>query len=79
MSLFRSLFIEHPSSVDETYSQHLMSALGFGAKMIVAGVACIVHGLFPAVFVTRGSDTIRSLHERMVSKRRKTARSTLIV
>jgi hypothetical protein len=79
MSLFRSLFIEHPSSVEETYSQHLMSALGFGAKMIVAGVACIVHGLFPAVFVTRGSDTIRSLHERMVSKRRKTARSTVIV
>ncbi len=79
MSLFRSLFIEHPASVDETYSEHFVSALGFGAKMIIAGIACMVHGLLPAVFVTRGSDTISALHERMVAKRRKGSRSTLIL
>ena len=78
MSLFRSLFVEHPASVDETYSQHFISAMSFGTRMIVAGVACMVHGLLPAVFVTRGSDTIYALHERMVVKRRKNSRSTLI-
>ena len=78
MSLFRSIFIEHPASVDETYLQHFISALSFGTKMVVAGVACMVHGLLPAVFVTRGSDTICALHERMVVKRRKNSRSTLI-
>jgi len=77
--LFRSLFIEHPASVDETYSEHFISALSFGTKMIVAGVACVVHGLLPAVFVTRGSDTICALHERMVVKRRKNSRSTPIL
>jgi hypothetical protein len=71
MSLFRSLFIEHPASVDETYLEHFVSALSFGTKMIVAGVACVLHGLLPAVFVTRGSDTICALHERMVVKRRR--------
>ena len=71
MSLFRSLFMEHPASVDETYSEHFISALTFGTKMVIAGIACMVHGLLPAVFVTRGSDTICALHERMVVKRRK--------
>ena len=78
MSLFRSLFVEHPASVDETYLQHFISAMSFGTRMIVAGVACMVHGLLPAVFMTRGSDTIYSLHERMVVKRRKNGRSALI-
>jgi len=77
MSLFRSLFIEHPASVDETYLQHFTSALSFGARMILAGVACMVHGVLPAVFVTRGSDTIRTLHDRMVVKRRKTGQGAL--
>jgi hypothetical protein len=78
MSLLRSLFVEHPASVDETYLEHLISAVSFGTKMIVAGVACMVHGLLPAVFVTRGSDTICALHERMVLKRRKNSRSALM-
>lgn len=73
MSLFRSIFIEHPASVDETYLQHFISALGFGTKMVVAGVACMVHGLLPALFVTRGSDTVCALHARM--SRRKNGRN----
>ncbi len=75
MSLLRSLFTEHPASVDETYFEHLIAASSFGVKMIAAGVACMVHGLLPAVFVTRGSETICALHERMVVKRRKNIRS----
>ena len=35
MSVFRSLFIEHPASVNETYLEHLLSALSFGTKMLV--------------------------------------------
>jgi hypothetical protein len=31
----------------------------------------MVHGLLPALFVTRGSDTVCALHERMVVSRRK--------
>jgi hypothetical protein len=77
MSVFRSLFIEHPASVNETYWEHLFSALSFGTKMLVAGVACIVHGLMPAVFKTRGSDAICALHDRMVTKRRNNSRSPL--
>lgn len=79
MYLIRSIenraLIEHPASVDETYLQHFISALSFGTKMVVAGVACMVHGLLPALFVTRGSDTVCALHGRMVVSRRKSGRN----
>jgi hypothetical protein len=62
-------FTDHPSSVNETYLQHMAMAFGFGGRMVLGGLACLVHGLFPFLCTTRGSDTIRGLHHRMVSHR----------
>ena len=62
-------FTDHPSSVHETYFQHMGMAFGFGGRMLLGGLACLVHGLFPWLCTTRGSDTIRGLHHRMVSHR----------
>ena len=62
-------FTGHPAHVGETYVQHLHTAGSFGWTMIVGGVACILHGLFPFAFTTTGSDAIRALHTRMVTKR----------
>jgi hypothetical protein len=64
-----SRFTDHPASVNETYVEHLAQACGFGASMVVGGLACFVHGLFPWLCRTRGSDTIRLLHRRMVTHR----------
>lgn len=68
--LVERLFLEHPASVDETYSTHLLNAAGFGLAMIAGGLCCLVHAIVPGVFRTRGSDTICALYERMVVKRR---------
>jgi hypothetical protein len=62
-------FTEHPGTVNETYLQHLATAFGFGTRMLVGGVGCFVHGLFPWLCLTRGSDTVRLLHHRMVTHR----------
>lgn len=62
-------FTQHPASVNETYFEHLGSAWTFGFRMIGAGIACWLHGLFPFLFCTTGSSTIRELHERMVTHR----------
>ena len=62
-------FTEHPASVNETYGQHLHSATSFGVRMVVGGLACLVHGLLPFLFTSTGSNTIRALHERMVTNR----------
>lgn len=63
---------EHLESVDETYLEHMGHAFGFGRRMVAAGLACLVHGIMPGLFVTTGSSAIRELHDRMVVNRRKT-------
>jgi hypothetical protein len=44
-------------------------AFGFGGRMLVGALACFVHAVFPWLCLTRGSETIRALHHRMVSHR----------
>jgi hypothetical protein len=75
--ILEHLFKRHPRSVGETYLQHLGQAFAFGGKMLLAGIACILHGLLPAVFTSTGSRTVSSLHERMVLNRSRHARAGL--
>jgi Family of unknown function (DUF6356) len=63
-------FTEHPASVGESYTQHLLRALCFGGRMVFAGIACLVHGVFPFLFVRTGSRAIAELNDRMVVNRR---------
>jgi hypothetical protein len=63
------LFTEHPTSVGETYAQHFGQAIRFGTLMVLAGVACILHGLLPFLYVRTGSRAVAQLHERMVINR----------
>jgi hypothetical protein len=63
------LFTEHPESVGETYGEHLVHASYFGSRMILAGLACMVHALLPFLFVRTGSRTISELNDRMISRR----------
>ncbi|MEM7254775.1 MAG: DUF6356 family protein [Pseudomonadota bacterium] len=66
------LFTEHPASVGETYGEHFRHASGFGFTMLIGGLACLVHAVFPFLCLTTGSDRIRALHDRMVVNRVKT-------
>jgi hypothetical protein len=68
-SFVMSLFTDHPASVGETYVQHMGSASFFGSRMILAGLACMLHGLLPFLFTTTGRQTIEMLHDRMVVNR----------
>ena len=67
--MLKKIFLDHPEAVDETYLEHLGVASSFGLTMILAGTACLLHGLIPALFTRTGSTTIRRLHERMVVAR----------
>jgi hypothetical protein len=63
------IFTEHPATVGETYWQHLAHAAGFAFWMVVGGIACLLHAIFPFACVTTGSGIIRKLHDRMVVNR----------
>ena len=65
------LFTAHPSSVGESYGEHLAMALGFSWRLGLAALACLAHALLPFLFERTGSRIITGLHEDMVSNRRR--------
>ena len=66
MSIQR-LFTEHPESVGESYGEHLVRASVFGGRMVVAGIACMLHALLPFVFVRTGSVAVEELHAQVLA------------
>lgn len=63
-------FNRHPSSVGESYGEHLAQAAGFGMTMIAAGAACLVHAIFPFWFEKTASHCVQRLHTRMAARGR---------
>ena len=60
-----SIFTDHPRSIGETYAEHAATAFSFGWHMAVGGVACMIHAVFPGVFVKTASRTIVRLDAQM--------------
>ena len=71
MQLIQRLFREHPESVGESYLEHLFQASYFGVRMLLAGLACLVHAILPCFFTTTGRTAITELHTKMVVHRAK--------
>ncbi len=74
----RNPFTAHPSSVGETYIEHAKFASLSGARMIIAGMACIIHGILPFLFVQTGSQTITGLHEKFSTHAKKNIQPLII-
>lgn len=64
-------FTEHPASVGENYLEHFRHANSFGFRMVIGGLACMLHGFLPFLFVKTGSEQISLLHDRMIVNRSK--------
>lgn len=62
------IFTSHPNSIGETYWQHFCFATKTGAKLVYGGLACIIHGIFPFLFATTGSDTVLGLADCMAKR-----------
>lgn len=77
MNLWRA-FTAHPASVGESYLGHLWQAASFGLRMIFAGLACVLHGLLPFLFVTTGSDAMKALNGEMSARRDRALRQATI-
>jgi hypothetical protein len=72
MNLLRA-FTAHPASVGESYREHFAMASGFGLRMIAGGLACLIHGFLPFLFVRTGSTQVTALHSVMVENRNRKA------
>lgn len=69
--MLKSLFTEHPASVDETYFEHMAVATTFSVQLLFGGIVCLIHALLPFLFVKTGSSIIEGLNDRMVVNRRR--------
>ena len=61
-------FTRHPEEIGETYSEHMGTAAGFAATMLIGGLCVMIHAVFPFLFEHTGSRTMAKLHRKM-SKR----------
>lgn len=66
-------FTSHPTSVGETYGEHCVFAFGFGVRMVVGGVAAMIHAVFPFLCVTTASRTLEELNALRARGARKSA------
>ena len=62
------LFTSHPNAVGETYGEHFGVATTFGFTLIGAGLASVLHGVFPWLFQTTGSRTVKTLYHRLTGR-----------
>lgn len=55
-------FLKHPHEVGESYPEHFATASRFGFRMIVGGLGCLVHAVFPFLCEQAGSGTVKELN-----------------
>ena len=60
---FKKLFTEHPSSVDETYLQHMGFAVKYAIQLGLCTMAAIVHSVFPFLLTHYCSKKIAYLND----------------
>lgn len=63
--MINRIFLDHPHSVDETYFQHFLFAMGFAISLFVAAFAALIHAFIPAACESTASNKIKQLYGRI--------------
>ena len=62
--MINRIFLDHPSSVNETFLQHMAFALKFAGLLFAAAFAALVHAIVPCLFEKTASGIIAKLYAR---------------
>ena len=68
MNFLKQLFTKHPHSIGETYWHHMINALLFGSQMVIGGIACLIHAIFPFLFQETASNLMFRMTMRFVNR-----------
>lgn len=63
------LFFAHPRSVGESYLQHNAFALRIAGRLLVAGMAALVHAIAPCLCETTASRIVLAMHSDIAARR----------
>ena len=61
----------HLKDINESYFEHMGFAQRCGFRMVLGGLACIVHSIFPNLFVTTASNTMKELDQEIAERKKK--------
>lgn len=73
--LIEKLFVEHPASVGETYTQHFKYALGLTLIFLMLALTSLVHAFIPCLFSEAASNWIATLNIQLQNRRDNVDRS----
>lgn len=60
--MIRQIFLHHPASVDETYTEHAAFAGRFALRLFLASCAAAVHAVIPCLFEKTASRIVADLY-----------------
>ena len=63
------LFLEHPRSLGMSWATHGAGAVVIAAKLVGAGLACLVHAAVPGWFTQTAGKTIDGMHQHMMRRK----------
>lgn len=63
------LFLEHPRSLGMSWAGHGIGAVAIGARLVGAGLACLVHAVVPGFFTQTAGKTITNMYDHMARRR----------
>jgi hypothetical protein len=63
------LFLEHPRSLGMSWGGHGVGAVVIGAKLVGAGLACLIHAVVPGFFTQTAGKTITRMYDHMAKRR----------
>ena len=66
----KTLWTHHLVSAKETYWQHFRQAVLIGVVLVGAGMAALVHAIFPFLFTTTASRAVKRIDALMVERNR---------
>lgn len=69
MDYLDRLFLAHPRTVGESYLEHSAFALHFASRLLLAGMAALVHAAVPCLCETTASRIILGMHAEIVARR----------
>jgi hypothetical protein len=61
--IFDRMFLEHPRSLDMSWSAHGAGAVKVGLQLIGAGVAALIHAAIPGLFGETASNIVIRVHD----------------
>src|SRR5262245_25416623 len=67
--MLKGLFLDHPAKARESYFEHMAFAVCFSWRLVRAGLAAFVHGIFPACCETTASSEVLAMNEEIRARR----------